>query len=101
MFAINTTATFDAWFDALTDIRAKAKIQTRIDRAEGGNFGDCEPIGEGCSEMRIHYGPGYRVYLMRDGLAVYLLLSGGDKSTQAQDIRAALEMARALKKQRQ
>ena len=97
MLTVKTTSAFDQWFAALTDVRAQARVQARIDRAEGGNFGDCEPIGEGCSEMRIHYGPGYRVYLMRDGLEVYLLLSGGDKSTQAADIKAALKMARELK----
>lgn len=97
MLTIKTTDTFDAWFAALNDVRAQARVQARIDRAEDGNFGDCEPIGEGCSEMRIHYGPGYRVYLMREGLEVYLLLIGGDKSTQAADIKAALKMAYKLK----
>ncbi len=97
MLTIKTTNAFDAWFVSLNDVRARARIQARIDRAEGGSFGDCEPIGEGCSEMRIHYGPGYRVYLMREGLEVYLLLCGGDKSTQTEDIKAALAMARKLR----
>ena len=88
---------FDDWLSNLRDKKAKAKIALRLGRAEQGNFGDCEPVGEGVSEMRIHYGPGYRVYLMREGLEVYLLLSGGDKSTQAADIKAALKMARELK----
>lgn len=100
MLSIHTTAAFDAWFAALADVRARARIQARIDRALGGNFGDCAPIGQGCSEMRIHYGPGYRVYFMRDGHEVFVLLCGGDKSTQAADIAAALEMAAQLKKQR-
>ena len=97
MPTLHTTDTFDAWFAELRDARAKAKIQVRIDRAESGNFGDCQPIGEGCSEMRIDHGPGYRLYLLREDLEVYLLLCGGDKSTQADDIRTALGMARTLR----
>ena len=72
------------------------RIQVRIDRAEDGNFGDCEPVGEGVSEMRIHYGPGYRVYFMQRGMEIVILLAGGDKSTQAKDIKAALKFARQL-----
>ena len=68
----------------------------RIDRAEDGNFGDSEPVGEGVSEMRIHYGPGYRVYFKRSGLEVLILLAGGDKSTQGKDIKTALKLAREL-----
>lgn len=98
MLTIHSTDRFDAWFTDLRDARAKAKIQARIDRAEGGNFGDCEPIGESCSEMRIDYGPGYRVYILQSGMSVYLLLCGGDKSTQAKDIKMALNMARELRK---
>lgn len=64
--------------------------------AEAGNFGDCEPVGEGVSEMRIHYGPGYRVYLAQRGMEVVILLAGGDKSTQSSDIKTALEIARQL-----
>ena len=72
------------------------RIQVRIDRAEDGNFGDCEPVGEGVSEMRIHYGPGYRVYFVQRGLELVILLAGGDKSTQPKDIKFALDMARQL-----
>ena len=64
-----------------------------------GNFGDCEPVGEGVSEMRIHYGPGYRVYFTRRDSVVYLLLLGGDKSTQKRDIKHAIEMASTLSKE--
>lgn len=96
--SIHTTDTFDVWFASLHDVRVRARIQARIDRAEDGSFGDCQPIGEGCSEMRIDVGPGYRLYLMQSGLALYLLLCGGDKSTQAKDIKRALEMARELRK---
>ncbi len=89
---------FDAWLIGLKDRIGKAQVALRLDRAAKGNFGDCEPVGEGVSEMRIHYGPGYRVYFTRRGAVVYLLLSGGDKSTQKHDIKRAIEMARALPK---
>ena len=97
MFAIYTTDAFDAWFFNLRDRDAKTRIQARIDRAEEGNFGDSEPVGEGVSEMRIHFGPGYRVYFIRRGMEVVVLLAGGDKSSQAKDIKAALRLARELK----
>ena len=71
-------------------------VAKRIRAAESGNFGDCEPVGDGVSEMRIHTGPGYRVYFTRRGEVVYLLLLGGDKSTQKRDIKRAKEMARDL-----
>lgn len=87
--SIQTTEVFDEWFGSLKDRRAKARIQARIDRAEDGNFGGCEPIGEGVSEMRIHHGPGYRVYFRRTGGEVVILLAGGDKSTQSPDIKTA------------
>lgn len=96
MGVIYTTEQFDIWYDGLRDVRAKAAIKVRMRRAEEGNFGDCEPVGEGVSEMRIHYGPGYRVYFTRTGLEVVILLAGGDKSTQAKDIRKALKMAREM-----
>ena len=96
MKAIHTTEVFDDWFSGLRDRRAARRIQVRIDRAEDGNFGDCEPVGEGVSEMRIHYGPGYRVYFAQRGTEVLVLLAGGDKSTQSKDIKTALELAREL-----
>ena len=96
MIEIQTTPAFDAWFANLKDKRAIARIQARIDRAEDGNFGDCEPLGEGVSEMRIHYGPGYRVYFARRGRQWVILLAGGDKSGQHKDIKAALKLAREL-----
>jgi putative addiction module killer protein len=91
-----TTEAFDDWFAGLRDIRAKVRVQARIDRAGLGNFGDCEPIGEGVSEMRIHYGPGYRVYFVQRGFEVVILLAGGDKSSQAKDVKRALALARDL-----
>lgn len=96
MYTVHTTEVFDDWFLRLKDRGAKVRIQARVDRAEGGNFGDCEPVGEGVSEMRIHYGPGYRVYFKRHGLELVILLVGGDKSSQAKDIKAALKLAREL-----
>ncbi|MBN4073893.1 type II toxin-antitoxin system RelE/ParE family toxin [Beggiatoa alba] len=77
------------WLASLRDARAKAKIMLRVDRMELGLFGDSEPIGEGLSELRIHYGSGYRVYYGRAGQQIYLLLCGGDKSTQSKDIKKA------------
>ena len=88
---------FDQWLTALKDKIGRARIISRIRAAEAGNFGDCEPVGEGVSEMRVHFGPGYRLYYLRRGEAVYLLLVGGDKSDQKRDIKRALEMARMLK----
>ncbi|MCZ7626325.1 MAG: addiction module protein [Candidatus Methylomirabilota bacterium] len=90
---------FDAWLVALKDEVGRARIVHRIRSAEHGNFGDCEPVGEGVSEMRIHVGPGYRVYFTRRGEVMYLLLLGGDKSSQKRDITHAVEMARALEKE--
>lgn len=90
---------FDTWLAALKDKKGRARIVERIDSAEQGNFGDCEPVGEGVSEMRIHFGPGYRVYFTRRGEVVYLLLLGGDKSSQKRDIRRAIQLARTLTKE--
>ena len=90
---------FDAWLAALKDKTGRARIALRIRSAEHGNFGDCEPVGEGVSEMRIHFGSGYRVYFTRRGEVLYLLLLGGDKSSQKRDIKRAIEMARALDKE--
>lgn len=90
---------FDVWLAELKDKTGRARIAHRIRSAEHGNFGDCESVGEGVSEMRIHCGPGYRVYFTRRGEVVYLLLLGGDKSSQKRDIKRAIEMARALDKE--
>ena len=96
MHKIQTTEIFAVWFDGLRDRNAKARIQARIDRAEEGNFGDCLPVGKGVSEMRVHYGAGYRVYFKRRGREWVVLLAGGDKSTQQADIKTALKLARDL-----
>jgi len=94
MGVIYTTELFDSWFEGLRDRAGKSAIEVRLRRAEDGNFGDCEPVGEGVSEMRIHHGPGYRVYFKRTGMEIVILLAGGDKSTQAKDIKKALKLAR-------
>jgi putative addiction module killer protein len=96
MKSILTTEVFDTWFANLKDKQASRRIQVRIDRAEDGNFDDCKPVGEGVSEMRIHHGPGYRVYFMQRGMEIVILLAGGDKSTQTKDIKTALEIARQI-----
>ena len=87
---------FDRWLRALKDPIGRARIVHRIRSAEHGNFGDFDAVGEGVMEMRIHVGPGYRVYFTRRQGTVYLLLAGGDKASQARDIRRAVAMARTL-----
>lgn len=97
MNTIHTTDLFDSWFSGMKDQAGKRRVQMRIDRAEDGNFGDCESVGEGVAEMRIHFGPGYRVFFIQRDFDVVILLAGGDKSTQGKDIKTALRMARELK----
>lgn len=99
MKTIVSTNIFDQWFASLRDKRAKALIEARLRRVELGNFGDCEPVGEGVSELRIHWGAGYRVYFIQRGLELVVLLAGGDKSTQTRDIKTAIEVAKQLKEQ--
>lgn len=96
MRTVLTTEVFDTWFSGLKDAQARARVLARIRRAEDGNPGDCAPVGEGVSEMRIHYGPGYRVYFTQRGLEIIILLAGGNKATQAKDIKNALELARQI-----
>jgi len=91
------SSNFSSWLAALSDQKAKARVLARIQSAAFGNFGDCEPVGEGVSEMRIHVGAGYRVYFVRTGSTVYVLLAGGDKSSQKKDIARAKKMAQELK----
>lgn len=95
MYTINKTTLFDEWLADLRDIRVRARIVNRIKNAESGNFGDCESVGDGISEMRIHLGAGYRVYFIQCESVVYLLLCGGEKSTQKRDIARA----KAIRKQ--
>jgi putative addiction module killer protein len=96
MIEIRKTELFAKWLDNLRDIKAKARVLVRIERLASGNAGDVKPVGEGISEMRIDYGPGYRVYFMQRGSELIILLAGGDKSSQSRDIRAALRLAQNL-----
>lgn len=90
------SAEFDEWLKALKDSTGKVRILHRLTAAEHGNFGDCEPVGGSVSEMRIHFGPGYRVYFTRVGKRIYFLLIGGSKSSQKRDIKRAIQMAQAI-----
>jgi putative addiction module killer protein len=96
MIEIRKTEHFAKWIDGLQDIRARARIQARIERLAMGNPGDIKPVGEGVSEMRIDHGPGYRVYYKQHERTVIILLAGGDKGTQAKDIKTALRLSRNL-----
>lgn len=93
MIEIKQTEAFRKWRVRLKDERARALIASRLDRLAFGHAGDVEPVGHGISELRIHYGPGYRVYFQRRGDTIIVLLCGGDKSTQAKDIKAAKRLA--------
>lgn len=94
MVEIVKSNVFDAWFDDLRDVRAQRRIQARIRRLSTGNVGDAKSVGEGISEMRIDYGPGYRVYFLQRGIYVAILLCGGDKRTQEADIKQAKAIAK-------
>lgn len=96
MLKVRKTEVYVKWLDSLRDIRARARILVRVERLIAGNPGDVKPVGEGVSELRIDYGPGYRVYYKRQGREVVILLAGGTKRTQASDIKAALQLARNL-----
>lgn len=97
MLTIRQTTIYEAWFAGLRDERARARIDVRIKRLALGNAGDVKPVGEGVSELRIDYGPGYRVYFAQRGSEIVLLLCGGDKRTQDRDIREALSLNRQEK----
>ncbi len=96
MIEIRKTETFAKWLDRLRDVRARARVMVRIERLAMGNPGDVRSVGEGVSELRIHYGPGYRVYYKQQGRHLIILLAGGNKNTQARDIQTALYLARNL-----
>jgi putative addiction module killer protein len=93
---IRKTDTFVKWLDGLKDIRARALVLTRIERIALGNPGDVKAVGQGVSEMRIHYGPGYRVYFTKQGKKVVILLAGGSKRSQAKDIKVAIKFSQNL-----
>ena len=96
MLEIRKTETYAQWIDNLRDLQARARVQVRIERLAAGNSGDVKAVGEGVSELRIDYGPGYRVYFTKRGREVVILLAGGDKTTQAADIKIAVRVARNL-----
>jgi putative addiction module killer protein len=93
---IRKTDIFAKWMDGLRDLRARARIQARIERLAKGNPGNVRPVGEGVSELRLDYGPGYRVYYKKRGQRLIILLAGGDKNSQATDIKTAIGLARSL-----
>ncbi len=93
---IRRTEVFSEWMHGLRDRKARARIQTRIDRLQLGLFGDVKPVREGISELRIDYGPAYRVYFTQRGKQLVILLAGGDKRTQDRDIKLALQLAHNL-----
>ena len=96
MLEIRKTETYARWLDDLKDIHARARVMVRTERLAAGNPGDVRPVREGVSELRIDYGPGYRVYFTMRGRSVVILLAGGDKQTQDADIKTALRLARNL-----
>lgn len=96
MIEVRETTLFTAWFNALRDVSARARILTRIRRLSLGNHGDVKSVGQGVSELRIDYGPGYRIYFVQRGAALVILLAGGDKCSQRQDITLARELAQHL-----
>lgn len=96
MVEIRKTELFAKWIDNLRDAQAKARVLIRIERLASGNAGDVKPVGEGISEMRIDYGPGYRVYFIKRGNELIILLAGGDKSSQTADIKVAIRLASNL-----
>ena len=96
MIEITKTAIYIEWLDRLRDINARARVLVRVERLIAGNSGDVKSVGEGVSELRINYGPGYRVYFKHQGDQLIILLAGGDKSTQSKDIKTALKLARNL-----
>lgn len=96
MLEIRKTDTYAQWIDSLRDLQARARVHVRIERLAAGNPGDVKAVGDGISELRIDYGPGYRVHFTKRGREVVILLAGGDKSTQSADIKIALRLARNL-----
>ena len=98
MLQIRKTDVYAEWIDNLRDQQARARILVRVERLAAGNPGDIKPVGSGVSELRIHFGPGYRVYFTQRGQDIVILLAGGDKSSQSNDIQTALHLATNLEK---
>ena len=98
MFSIKPLPEFSAWLDGLKDGVTRIRLGRRLDKAQGGNFGDVKPVGEGVFEMREHFGPGWRMYYVQRGAVLIVMLGGGEKSTQTADIAKALKLAATLEK---
>ena len=96
MIEIRKTQVFAKWLDELRDLRGRARVQARIERLASGNAGDVKSIGAGVSELRVDFGPGYRVYFTKRGASIVILLAGGDKRSQSTDIKLALRLAKTL-----
>ena len=96
MISVIASDSFASWLDGLKDRKTRARILDRLDRLAGGNFGDCAPVGKGVAKLRLHFGPGYRIYYLRQGDIIVVLLCGGDKASQAKDIKRAQKMAEEL-----
>lgn len=96
MNTFHQTSVFSDWLSTIKDIKSRARIVVRIRAAELGNFGDCAPVGEGVFEMRLHFGPGYRLYFWQEGCQLYWLLAGGDKGSQKRDISRAKKLRRVI-----
>ena len=97
MFQIRKTDVYARWLDGLNDLTGRARILVRIERLAAGHPGDVKPVGDGVCELRMHFGPGYRVYFIQNGREIVILLAGGDKSSQSVDIKTALKLAKNLK----
>jgi putative addiction module killer protein len=101
MVQVRQTERFVRWLEGLRDLRGRAKVLARIERLSGGNPGDTKPVGAGVSELRINFGPGYRVYYLQKGITLIILLAGGDKSSQSKDIQTAIQLAETLSEESQ
>ncbi|PUE44283.1 type II toxin-antitoxin system RelE/ParE family toxin [Limnohabitans sp. 2KL-51] len=97
MFQIRKTDVYARWLDGMNDLTGRARILVRIERLAAGHPGDMKPVGDGVCELRMHFGPGYRVYFIQNGCEIVILLAGGDKSSQSVDIKTALKLAKNLK----
>ena len=97
MFQIRKTDVYARWLDGMNDLTGRARILVRIERLAAGHPGDMKPVGDGECELRMHFGPGYRVYFIQNGREIVILLAGGDKSSQSVDIKTALKLAKNLK----
>ncbi|WP_096673865.1 type II toxin-antitoxin system RelE/ParE family toxin [Polynucleobacter meluiroseus] len=96
MYTIKETPEFQDWLDGIRDLKTRIRLAKRLAKVRNGNLGDTEPVGDGISEMREHFGPGWRMYYIKQGKIIIVMLGGGDKSTQAADIKAAKKILKTL-----